>query len=79
MSTPFLRDRPCNFAHVFYMPIPRPDLRGFYLFFLFAEYIFSKEVQISQIILTDEKSCEKKTKASGQVFVRAQKTKNFAV
>ena len=29
MSTPFSRDRLWNFAHVFYVSIPRPDLRGF--------------------------------------------------
>ena len=44
------------------MFIPRPDLRGGGSFSFVAEYIWATEVQISRIILTDEKSCKKEKK-----------------
>ena len=35
MSTPLWRNGPWNFAHVFYMSIPRPGLRFFFVFVVF--------------------------------------------
>ena len=78
MPTPFLRDKPCNFAPVIYMmPIPRSDLRGGgavpFLFF-FAEDFWAKVVHIFRKILTDEKSGKrKKQKTSDGVFAKAHR------
>ena len=55
MSTPLLKDRPWLFAHMFYMSIPRPDLRGF-SFLFFAEYIFSYVVRTYMWINVSNKS-----------------------
>ena len=49
--------------------MPRTALRVGGLFSFFAEYISSKEIQSFQGISTDEKSCKKKQKTLGQVFV----------
>ena len=69
MPTPLLRDKTLNFAHAFCISIPRPDLRGFSVWLLFAECIGSKEAQISRKIFADERP--RKRKMSDHVFVRA--------
>ena len=66
------------------MSVSRPDLRGVFRFCFFAEYVWSKEVQISRIILTDESSFEKNENEKpplGHVFVRAHRrcAQNFTV
>ena len=65
MSTPLLKDRRWLFAHMFYMSIPRPDLRGFSFSFFRRIYIFvrstyayaKKRLKIRVIIINQSGSC----------------------
>ena len=73
MSTPFLRNRPWNFAHVFYMSIPKPDLWGDFFSFLFRrKYLvqggpnFQNNINWRKIV-----QHTKQKKTLGQAFVRA--------
>ena len=74
----FVRDGPWNFAHVFYLPIPRPDLR-FFFFFFFAEKCWSKVGHIFQKISTDENSGRKKK--TSEIFAMTHRicVHNFTV
>ena len=72
MSTPFLRDWPWHLAHVFYMSIPKPDLRGF-SFFSFRRIYLVKGSPIFPNNLDWRKKHVKQTETKVQVFVWAHK------
>ena len=70
-STPFLRDRPWNFVHMFYMSVPRPDLRGvFFCFFSLNIRIWSDAVHTSTWINVSKRSAGSYTSLEAAHFGR---------
>ena len=79
LSTPFVFleiDPEGLHIHVFYMPIPRHELRSFFILYLFiylAETFWPKVGHIFQKLLTEQTSNNKKRNTTGEVFAMGQK------
>ena len=79
MSTPFLGDRPCNFAHVCYNLFRGLTSRGGSFLFFSAEYVWSEEAQISPQKTNLRKIVRKaKQNVSSGVRKGSYKTCNFS-